>query len=92
MFLSLRISPKCWCVPIIVMSRNELAGGIALDTGWFRMLWQHSNTLYEKNIGCVCGELWSMWYWYVIGKNGTLGEGLDVRKVWIFEARAVNIS
>ena len=29
-----------------------------------------------------------MSYWCVIGKNGTLGEGLDVKKEEILEARA----
>ena len=40
----LRISPKC-CFFIVVMSRNELGDGIVVDTGWFRMLWRHSNTV-----------------------------------------------
>ena len=43
---SLRISPKCWCVPIVVMLQNELGYGIALDMGCFRMLWRHSNTIH----------------------------------------------
>ena len=50
-------------------SRNELGDGIAVDTGWFWMLRQHSNTIYGRNIGFMCGELWRMWYWYVIGKK-----------------------
>ena len=37
----LRISPKCWYFLIVVMSRNELGDSIVVDTGWFRMLWQH---------------------------------------------------
>ena len=65
----LRISPKCWCFLIVVMSRNELGDGIVVDTGWFRMLWRHSNTVYGRNMSCVCGKLWHMWYWYVIGKS-----------------------
>ena len=59
--LSLRISPKCWCAPIVVMLPNELGDGIAVDTSWFRMFWQHSNTIYGK-IG--------MWL-----KKWNLGEG-----------------
>ena len=57
------------------MSRNELGDGIAVDTGWFQMLWQHSNTIYGKSIGCVCGELWYMWYRYVTEKKWNLGGG-----------------
>ena len=44
----LRISPKCWCFPIVVMSRNELGNGVAVDTGWFQMLWRHLNAIYGK--------------------------------------------
>ena len=77
----LRISPKCCCFLVVVMSRNELGDGIVVDTGWFRMLWQHSNTLYGRNMSCVCGELWCIWYWYVIEKNGTVGEGPGVGRV-----------
>ena len=33
--MPLRILPKCSCVPIVVMSRNEFEDGIAVDTGWF---------------------------------------------------------
>ena len=29
-----------------------------------------------------------MSYWYVTGKNGTEGEGLDVRRVEVLKARA----
>ena len=76
----LRISSKCWCFLIVVMSRNELGDGI-VDAGWFRMLWRHSNTVYGRNMSCACGELWRMWYWYVIGKNGTVGEGPGVGRV-----------
>ena len=36
--MSLRILPKCCGVSIVVMSRNKFADGIAVDTGWFRML------------------------------------------------------
>ena len=57
--MSLRILPKCWCVSIVVMLRNEFGDGIAVDTGW--MLWRHSNTINGKNIVCVCGELWRVW-------------------------------
>ena len=59
--MSLRILPKCWCVPIVVMSMNEFGDGISVDTSWFRMLWRHSNTIYGKNIACECGELWRIW-------------------------------
>ena len=66
---SLRISSKCWCVPIMVMLWNELGDGTAVDMGWFRMLRRDSNTIYGKNIDCVCGEMWRMWYWYVTEKK-----------------------
>ena len=32
--MSFTILPKCSCVPIVVMSRNEFGDGIAMDTGW----------------------------------------------------------
>ena len=48
---------------------------------WFRMLWRHSNTVYGRNISCVCGGLWRIWYWYVIGKSGTVGEGPSAGRV-----------
>ena len=95
--MSIRISPKCWCVPIVVMARNEFEDGIAVDTDWFRMLWWHVNAIHGKNIGRVWGVLWRVWYWYVTEKNGTWGEELDVRRVQILEAKisvgygAVNI-
>ena len=47
--MSLRILPKCWCVCIVMMLRNEYGDGIAVDTG--------SNIIYGKNIVCMCGEL-----------------------------------
>ena len=53
----LKISPKCLCFLMVVMSQNELGDGIVVDMGWFRMLWRHSNTVYGRNISCVCGEL-----------------------------------
>ena len=64
----LRISPKCWCFLIVLMSRNELGDGIAVGTCWFRVLWRHSNTVYGGNISCVCGELRRMWYWMWLEK------------------------
>ena len=77
----LRISPKCWCFLIVVVSRNELGDGIVVNTGWFRMLWQHLNTVYGRNISCMCSELWRTWFWHVIEENGTVREGPDVRRV-----------
>ena len=76
----LRISPRC-CFLIVVISRNELGGGIVVDTGWIRMLWLHSKTVYGRNVSSVCGELWRIWYCYVIGKGGTAGEGPGVGTV-----------
>ena len=70
---SLRTSPKCWCVPIMVMLWNGFGDDIAVDTGCFRMLWWHLNTIHAKNIGWMWCELWCMWYWYVIEKKGTSG-------------------
>ena len=37
-----------------MMSQNEFGDGISVDKDWFRMLWQHSNTMYGKTWGaCV---------------------------------------
>ena len=58
--MSFIILPECWCVPIVVMWRNKFGDDIPVDTWWFRMLWWHSNTVYQK-IGCICGELWRTW-------------------------------
>ena len=72
--MSWRILPKCWCVSIVVKLRKEFKDAIAVDAGWFWMLWRHSNTTHVKNIRCVCGELWCTWYWCVTEKKWNLGE------------------